>query len=192
MWYVYHLIDPRDGLPFYVGKGCRGRILSHEQEAKKGRISPKCDRIRQIWALNLSVEKKKIKHFSCEQSAYDFERDEISRIGLSSLTNLIPGGGSASTREDILRANAVPEPVVKFIADLINAGITQDAVVIRPKHDGPRVSHVLMDIAEAAVTAWVPTILEKWRKDPVEKSKIEARLAKYGASLGGQNACALA
>lgn len=93
-YYVYHLIDPRTQEPFYVGKGQRRRIEAHEREAKDGSDHPKCDRIRQIWADGYQVTRRQVAQFADEQQAYDFEAQEIERIGLENLTNLCPGGGS--------------------------------------------------------------------------------------------------
>lgn len=52
-FYVYVLVDPRDGLPFYVGKGTGSRLLAHGREAGLKRYagdSPnsKVNRIREI------------------------------------------------------------------------------------------------------------------------------------------------
>lgn len=54
-FYVYELRDPRNGLPFYVGKGKGDRINAHEREARKGVSSPKCERIKEIWAAGLQA-----------------------------------------------------------------------------------------------------------------------------------------
>lgn len=91
-WYVYHLIDPRTMLPFYVGKGSGNRIDAHEKEASKGVCSRKCKLINELRENNLNVIKEKIAFFTYEADAYDFERQEIERIGLKNLTNVIPGG----------------------------------------------------------------------------------------------------
>jgi hypothetical protein len=91
-FYVYALIDPRNGQTFYIGKGQGARMHHHEREARSGRLSRKCDRIREIWAAGLEVEKRKVEQFDCEQSAYDYEEQLIEEIGLANLTNLVHGG----------------------------------------------------------------------------------------------------
>ena len=101
MYYVYELIDPRTDKVFYVGKGCRNRIDEHEQEARKGRQSRKCDVIREIEACGLVVTKKKVSHYQNEQDAYDAEAELVEVYGLANLTNLIPGGGSARSGQNI-------------------------------------------------------------------------------------------
>lgn len=95
MFYVYTLADPRDGTVFYVGKGCRGRLDQHEKEARCGVHSRKCERIRQIEVAGQSIVKVRIAQFEDEQEAYDFETEEIARIGLANLTNVMPGGQRA-------------------------------------------------------------------------------------------------
>ena len=94
-YYVYELIDPRCDLPFYVGKGKKNRIDAHEKEALDGKISNKCDFIRELWAEGLKVKKRKVEFFDDEREAYEFEAAHIAEIGLHNLTNIDPGGGSA-------------------------------------------------------------------------------------------------
>lgn len=92
-YYVYELIDPRDGLAFYVGKGKKGRIDQHEAEARKGRQSRKCDRIREIEAEGLKIKKRKASVHDNERAAYIAEAELICEYGLANLTNVSPGGG---------------------------------------------------------------------------------------------------
>jgi hypothetical protein len=92
IWYVYELIDPRDGQVFYVGKGKNGRINDHEAEAKSGHPSFKCNKIRSIWADGCQVIKQKVATFWDEESAYQFEECRIAEIGLDNLTNVMAGG----------------------------------------------------------------------------------------------------
>lgn len=95
-WYVYHLIDPRDGNPFYVGKGCGTRISDHETEARREQklglvdTSKKCNRIREIWSAGLFIERRLFQSFDTEQGAIAAEVSEIRRFG-SLLTNVVHG-----------------------------------------------------------------------------------------------------
>jgi hypothetical protein len=59
-WYVYRLIDPRNGETFYIGKGQGERVFQHakgalstttDEDATDLRIS----RIKAIWAAGLDV-----------------------------------------------------------------------------------------------------------------------------------------
>lgn len=92
MFYVYELIDPRDGLVFYVGKGKGDRYRHHECEAKKGKRGPKCDRIREIWETGRTVRHNIYSRHQDEDDAYNAEADRIDALGLENLTNQIPGG----------------------------------------------------------------------------------------------------
>lgn len=98
-YYIYQLIDPRDGKPFYIGKGKDRRIDAHEKEAKRGVYSRKCSRIREIWESGHQVEKQIIKKFGDELKAYDAEKALIEQIGLENLTNVVPGGVPQKPRE---------------------------------------------------------------------------------------------
>lgn len=92
IWYVYELIDPRNGQVFYVGKGKGNRINEHEAEAKTDHPSYKCNKIRSIWAAGHKVVKQKVAMFWDEEAAYQHEEDRIAEIGLDNLTNIIGGG----------------------------------------------------------------------------------------------------
>lgn len=91
MYYVYHLIDPRSGDVFYVGKGIGRRIHAHDREARRGGTGAKCDRIRAIWQSGLQVGKKVVREFGDESAAYAFEKREIERFGLAKLCNAVRG-----------------------------------------------------------------------------------------------------
>ncbi|OHF38251.1 hypothetical protein HMPREF2550_02660 [Corynebacterium sp. HMSC074A01] len=70
--YVYMLVDPRNGLPFYVGKGQGLRFSSHDDEADAAsgdapeendpEMSEKIERIREIWASSLKHEVWILRH----------------------------------------------------------------------------------------------------------------------------------
>lgn len=90
-WYVYELIDPRSNTVFYVGKGQKGRVNQHEEDARKGVISHKCNKIRAIWNDGHQICKRKIALFWDEIAAYECEADRINEIGLHNLTNVMPG-----------------------------------------------------------------------------------------------------
>ena len=114
-FFVYRLIDPRSGLPFYIGQatrvlGMRQRLRQHIHTAKKeqaaGKISSRAQRILEI--LNSSMEPAM--EFVClcsnREGAYAVEREEIARIGLENLTNISPGVHLKLKRR--LRSNGRP------------------------------------------------------------------------------------
>lgn len=105
-FYVYKLIDPKTGLPFYVGKGTGNRIKHHEQQK---------DRIYQTTAHNNRLLKNKInkvlresgsiryqQHYvQTEQQAFDIEIALIKRYGRRDiktgiLCNMTNGGDGVS------------------------------------------------------------------------------------------------
>lgn len=92
-YYVYELVDPRDGEPFYVGKGTRNRVHQHEKDAKAGASLGRFDRIKEIWAVGLEVEKRIIARFADERAAYVAESARIAEIGPQNLTNWTAGAG---------------------------------------------------------------------------------------------------
>ena len=97
VWYVYELIDPRNGQVFYVGKGKDNRINDHEVEAHAGHPSYKCNKIRSIWQDGHQIVKQKVAMFWEEEAAYECEEYRIAEIGLDNLTNIIGGGRRKET-----------------------------------------------------------------------------------------------
>ena len=90
---MYHLIDPRCGSVFYVGKVTGGRLHQHEKDAAKLKFanSEKEQRIHDIWSEAKTVRKKVVAWFGTEAEAYTFEKIEINRIGIENLTNISNG-----------------------------------------------------------------------------------------------------
>lgn len=91
-YYVYQLVDPRTGKPFYIGKGKGNRISAHEWEARRGSCHPKCIQIREIEEAGLSVERVIVREFASEDAAYKYEAKLIKNIGRANLTNCADGG----------------------------------------------------------------------------------------------------
>jgi hypothetical protein len=91
-FYVYRLVDDRDGAVFYIGKGSGNRVARHELDARRGAGGPKCERIREIWAAGSRVRREIVQRFAREVDALRYEEALIAEIGLESLTNIAPGG----------------------------------------------------------------------------------------------------
>lgn len=83
-WYVYRLVDPRNGETFYVGKGRGSRVFAHalgslDDETKNkmmsdGPVDPKLERINEIKAAGLDVFHVIHRHgLSTEAVTYEVE-----------------------------------------------------------------------------------------------------------------------
>jgi len=87
-YYVYQLIDPRLGKPFYVGEGKNQRAWSHQKFAS-GCNNPHKDRvIRKIQSLGLEVGVELIATKLTKPQSIQFEAQLIEKIGIENLTNI--------------------------------------------------------------------------------------------------------
>ena len=140
-WYVYRLIDPRNGETFYVGKGKANRIFAHAKADYTATISQgasalheednedasdlKMKRINEIRAAGLEVGHVVHQHgIEQEKVAYQVEAALIDAY--PGLTNLVEGRGSRDygTRhvEEIVAQYAAEEFVVRESLLLIFIG----------------------------------------------------------------------
>ncbi len=95
-FYVYGLIDPRDGKLFYIGKGTGNRVFEHEKESIHNPDSEKLKlrTISEIKATGLQVEKIIIHHNLTELEAFAAEAALINAfnyVGDVNLTNIAAG-----------------------------------------------------------------------------------------------------
>jgi hypothetical protein len=112
--YVYTLVDPRNNLPFYVGKGVGRRCFFHSWEAKNTKnISHKLSKIRQLHKNGIEVVICKVEENVSDEQAKDLEClliEEMRNIGIK-LTNMTDGGdgtlGLKRTPEQIAKSRHV-------------------------------------------------------------------------------------
>ena len=95
-WYVYRLVDPRNGETFYVGKGNGNRVFAHAKGLPDGALGdvldPKLQRIRDIQLAGLDVSHVIHRHGMTEQTAYAVEAALIDAYPGSA--NKVAGHGS--------------------------------------------------------------------------------------------------
>jgi len=89
VYYVYLLIDPRDGKPFYVGKGKGRRAKIHLQDWQAGRICnvAKHERISEIAAAGYKPVVEIVASRMSEKEALRLEQEKIRSVGGCNLTN---------------------------------------------------------------------------------------------------------
>lgn len=130
-WYVYRLIDPRNGDTFYVGKGQGDRVFEHARGldvVERDELLPaKLERIRRIRAAGLEVGHVIHRHGLASQNvAYQVEAAVIDAY--PGLTNQVSGHGSGDFGsrhvEEIISEYAGEEFQVEEDLMLISIGVT--------------------------------------------------------------------
>lgn len=113
-WYVYRLIDPRNGETFYVGKGKGNRVFAH-MRAEEGLggddLNNKVKRIREIRLAGFEVAHVIHRHGMEEDTSFEVEAALMDAY--PGLTNIAGGTGSSDygamhAREIIQRYEAQP------------------------------------------------------------------------------------
>lgn len=88
-YYVYLYIDPRSNKPFYVGKGCGARVLSHLDDPHE---SEKTRHIAELREQGLAPRLEVLSHgMPDEATALRVEAAAIDLLGLTDLTNAVRG-----------------------------------------------------------------------------------------------------
>lgn len=109
-YYVYCLIDPRTGKPFYIGKGKGNRVFAHARDAlEQTDATDKLDAIRDIINSGHRVNYVIVRHGMNEETAFAVETALIDFAGRFELglTNVVLGHKSSAfgimTTEEIQR-----------------------------------------------------------------------------------------
>ena len=123
-YYVYRLVDPRDGQTFYVGKGTGNRIFQHVAEALtlRDQSSLKLERIRDIELSGNRVRYVIHRHRLSEAEAFLVEGALIDAY--EELTNLQLGHDAhvcgATTVDDLIALYDEDEALIDVPAVLLN------------------------------------------------------------------------
>ncbi len=108
-FYVYCLVDPRNGETFYIGKGIRNRVFQHVnatdldtfyadaenkkdfKKTKDNEDPAKIQKIKEIRAADKEVEHIILRWGMNEQTAFEVEAALIDFVGVEKLTNSVRG-----------------------------------------------------------------------------------------------------
>lgn len=141
-YYVYRLIDPRNGQTFYVGKGKGNRVFAHVNDALKtyngesyedsdeDDVSSKIQQIRDIRNAGLEVIHVIQRYGLTEKEAFEVEAALIDAYG--ELTNIQSGHASergvnnAEVLQRELSYEEYSEPDFKYIIIKINERVLQE------------------------------------------------------------------
>ena len=86
--YVYVYIDPRNGKPFYIGKGIGNRLFSHLSEKSEAN---KVERIAEIRHSGKEPRIEILRYGLSDSEAHLVEAASIDLIGKAKLTNRMAG-----------------------------------------------------------------------------------------------------
>ena len=142
--YVYLYIDPRSGIPFYVGKGKGNRCFSH---LKVKTESAKVNIIDELRKLRLKPRIDILKYGLNEEQALLVEATVIDLLGLKTLTNKVHGHGSK-------HASRGEVGEIASILDAKNVNIKESVILININRNyRPEMS--VHEIYDATRSAWI-------------------------------------
>jgi hypothetical protein len=160
-------------VPFYVGKGSKGRIYDHEQEAKLGHRCHKCNVIRKVWKSGGDIHRYIVFTTDNEQEAFDFERETIALYGRDTLTNVTDGGEGVSgwipTPEETARKSAATRARYLDPAERAKTAASVRARYANPEERARTSERMKRALASPEARARISANLHKRYADPVER-----------------------
>lgn len=192
-WYVYELLDPRDGSVFYVGKGSGNRIMAHEQEARRGVCSYKCNKIRHLWSQNLEINKQIVAYFWNEKDAYEHEAERIASYEYT--TNVVGGPcgkfvGPMPRKEEKPKELSAKKATEFLLArpDLLAnylsfTNVKRGKIKVEVSGYAPIWNKVFGTYLSGIYSWAYPTCLDKISSSPTDWEKVQQSLLPYGVKL---------
>lgn len=186
-FYVYQLKDPRNGLPFYVGKGQRRRAWQHERAVRSGRATGnarKDAKIKEILAAGLEVDVWIVAEYDDELDALNHEYRLVDSD--PTLTNIMEGGGIGRRltlvelqRRSELRRKRFIEMRVQAKAMAIERKKQKFAAFVGQLRQGPGAER-----HKTEIDAWEERLASKRRRIPKHRKRaMQKRAAAAAASL---------
>jgi hypothetical protein len=155
-WYVYRLIDPRNGETFYVGKGTGNRVFAHARANLDDHdVGDKLKRIREILIAGFEVSHVIHRHGMEEDTAFEVEAALMDAY--AGLTNV--AGGIGSVDFGVMHANEI---IRRYAAE--EATFSHRALLIKVNRSATETS-----LYEATRFAW--------KVDPKKVARAEVVLA---------------
>lgn len=160
-YYVYRLIDPRNGETFYVGKGTGNRVFNHvaEQPDSDGDLySEKIGRIREIKSAGLDVLHIIHRHGMDSETAFAVEAALIEAY--PGLTNL--AGGHGNTDFGVMHAAEIVR-----MYEALDADLSAHKIIMINVNDAEQ-----RDLYESTRLAW------RMKKDNAEQAEYVLAVSK--------------
>ena len=185
-YYVYRLIDPRNGETFYIGKGKENRVFAHARgDIEDDSLSEKMSRIRSIHLAGLDVGHVIHRHGLSEKVSFEVEAALIDAY--PGITNIMDGHGNsdfgaAHSSEIIKKYSAETEEFQhKVLLISVNRSALESSVYEATRYAW-RLSHKKADQAEIILAtvqglivgafvadSWLEATIENFPgKEPVE------------------------
>lgn len=108
-YYVYLLVDPRDKMPFYVGKGIGNRVFAHLAGALKEEEmnSLKYDVIRELHSQGFKPEHLIVRHGLTSDVAYELEAALMDTLQFMQYRKTNIAGGHNSVEKGLMTSDEI-------------------------------------------------------------------------------------